>query len=105
MTKIGLREANLHFSRYVRMVKDGKEVVFTERGKPIAIIKPIPQEEGGMENKIKLLEDQGILKCAKKGRFPVHEPMTIRGKPISEIVIEGREDNFFPYISVEYMSK
>ena len=94
MKTIGLREANLHFSKYVSMVKEGKEVVLTERGKPIAIIKPIPQEECRIENKIKLLEDQGILRCAKKRRFPVHKPMTIGGKPISEIVIEGREDEF-----------
>ena len=91
MIKIGLREANLHFSRYMKMVKDGKEVMLTERGMPIAVIKPIPQESEA-ESGIKLLEQQGILKHARKGALPVHKPITISGKPISEIVAEEREE-------------
>jgi prevent-host-death family protein len=93
MIKIGLREANLHFTKYVKMIKDGKEVILTERGTPIAVIKPIPQK-GGIESKIKSLEEQGLLKGAKKGKLPVHRPITIRGKPISEVVMEEREDRF-----------
>ena len=38
---MGLREANQKFSRAVRAVKAGREVVLTERGKPIAVIKPL----------------------------------------------------------------
>ncbi len=95
MTKIGLREANLHFSKYLKMVKNGKEVVLTERGNPIAVIKPIPQGKGVKENqRVKVLEEQGILKCTKRGRFPLHKLVTISGKPISQIVIEEREDRF-----------
>lgn len=95
MTKIGLREANLHFSKYLKMVKNGKEVILTERGNPIAIIKPIPQEEGEKENqRIKVLEEEGILKRSKRGRFPLHKLITISGKPISQIVIEEREERF-----------
>ncbi len=94
MTRIGLREANLHFSMYVKMVKGGKEVMLTERGKPIAIIKPIHQKEGEEEHKIKSLEDQGVLKRTKKGKFPLHKPIIVIGKPLSEIVVEEREDRF-----------
>lgn len=92
MIKIGLREANLHFSRYLKMVKGGKEVVLTDRGKPVAIIKPVPEEEGLEEERIKYLENQGILKQAVKGRFPLHKLITISGKPVSKIVAEGRKD-------------
>ncbi len=92
MIKIGLREANLHFSRYVRMVKNGKEVILTERGKPLAIIKPVHQEERMEEGRIRYLEEQGILKRATKDKFPLHKLVTIRGKSVSRIVMEGRED-------------
>ncbi len=93
MMKIGLREANLHFSKYMKMVKDGKEVILTERGIPIAVIKPIPQE-GETESKIKLLEEHGILKRARKGAFPVHKPITISGKSLAEIISQEREERF-----------
>src|SRR2546422_452317 len=39
--RMGLREANQHFSRAVKAVKAGQEVVLTERGKPIAVIRPL----------------------------------------------------------------
>ena len=39
--KLGLREANQHFSKAIKAVRAGKEVVLTERGQPIAVIKPI----------------------------------------------------------------
>lgn len=89
MIRTGLREANLHFSRYLRMVKSGKEVVLTDRGKPVAIIKPVHGEEG-LEEGIRYLENQGILKQAVKGRFPLHKLITISGEPVSKIVVEGR---------------
>lgn len=77
------------------MVKNGKEVILTDRGNPVAILKPIPQEEGEKENqRIKVLEEEGILKRSKRGRFPLHKLITIRGKPISQIVIEEREERF-----------
>ncbi|GEM_PF-4922511 len=57
----------------------------------IAITKPIPQE-GKAESGIKLLEEHGILKRARKGAFPIHKPITISGKPVSEIVAEEREE-------------
>ena len=92
--RIGLREANLHFSKYMKIVKEGKEVVVTDRGTPIAVIKPLLQEEGSPENRIRLLEEQGVLRQATGGKLPIHKLITIGGKPTSEIVIEERENRF-----------
>jgi antitoxin (DNA-binding transcriptional repressor) of toxin-antitoxin stability system len=90
--KIGLREANVHFSKYVSMVKNGKEIVLTERGMPIATIKPLPQGASGMKKRIKLLEEKGLLRCGKKGKFPLHKPVVIKGGPISETVTTTRAE-------------
>jgi prevent-host-death family protein len=38
--KLGLREANQRFSKVIKAVRAGKEVVLTDRGCPIAVIKP-----------------------------------------------------------------
>jgi len=43
--RMGLREANQSFSKAMKAVKQGKEVVLTERGKPIAVIKPLETKE------------------------------------------------------------
>lgn len=62
----------------------------SERG---CIIKPLQKEETP-DDRVKRLEEQGILRKAVKGRLPVHRPIAIHGKPLSETVIEGREDRF-----------
>jgi len=91
MKEIGLREANLHFSRYIKMVKDGKEIVLTDRGKPLAIIKPFKQEEDP-EARIRQMEEQGLLSPSVKGEFPLHKLVILKGMPLSTIVAEEREE-------------
>jgi len=91
MLQVGLREANMHFSKYLKIVRDGQEVVVTERGTPVAIIKPLIKEETS-EDKIRRLEEQGILRKAVKRNLPPGRPIIITGKSLSETVIEGRED-------------
>src|SRR2546427_12151787 len=43
--KMGLREANQRFSKAIKAVKAGEEVVLTERGTPIAVIRPVRPTE------------------------------------------------------------
>lgn len=93
MLQVGLREANMHFSKYLKMVREGEDVVVTERGIPVAVIKPLLKEVKP-EDKIKLLEERGVLQKAAKGQLPLRKPIAVAGKPISAAVIEGREDRF-----------
>ena len=57
--RMGLREANQQFSKAIKAVKAGKEVVLTERGKPIAVIKPLEPEDK-LEARIRRLESEGF---------------------------------------------
>lgn len=91
--RMGLREANQHFSKAIKAVKAGKEVVLTERGKPIAVIKPLEQEEKE-EAVMRRLEAEGILRPAlKRGPMPVWKPIRIKGKPMSETIREERDED------------
>ena len=58
---MGLREANQRFSQAMKVVKAGKEVVLTERGKPIAVIKPLKPVED-KQAVIERLEAEGMLR-------------------------------------------
>lgn len=93
MVHVGLREANMHFSKYLKLVRKGQEVVVTERGNPVAVIKPLVKEVTP-EDKIRSLEDQGILRRAVKGKLPLDRAIAIGGKPLSETIIEEREERF-----------
>jgi len=89
--QIGLREANQKFSGLIKAVRRGTEVILTDRGKPIAKIVPIKAESP--EDVIKRLEDSGLLIAAtKRGPMPPFKPLRIRGKPLSQTIIEDRED-------------
>ena len=64
--QMGLREANQHFSKAIKAVKAGREVVLTERGKPIAVIRPLPAP-GSWEASLRRLEAAGLLRRATEG--------------------------------------
>jgi prevent-host-death family protein len=91
--RLGLREANQKFSKAIQAVKQGKEIVLTERGKAIAVIKPI--EAGKNESAvIRRLEAEGVLRpAAKRGAMPDIKPVRIKGKPLSATVREDRDED------------
>ena len=92
--RLGLREASQEFSKAIKAVRAGKEVVLTERGRPIAVIKPI-KEEDTQGAALKAMADEGLITLpSRKGRMPVPRwrPVKIKGKPLSETIIEDRED-------------
>jgi len=89
--RLGLREANQRFSKAIRAVRAGKEVVLTERGHPIAVIKPIRDEDATL----RAMVDEGLIApAARKGPMPTPSwrPVKVKGKPLSQTVIEDRED-------------
>ena len=92
--KLGLREANQHFSKAIKAVRAGKEVILTERGQPIAVIKPI-KPAPAVDAILVRMADEGLITLpSRKGRLPRFEPIRIKGKPLSQAIIEDREDRF-----------
>ncbi len=90
--QMGLREANQRFSKAIKAVKAGEEVVLTERGKPIAVIKPLP-EVSDVEARLRQLEAAGIIRPAlKPGPMPPFRARRLRGKPISVTLREERDE-------------
>jgi len=92
--KIGLREANLHFSRYIEHVRKGEQIVLTERGEPIALIKPVKSRAGSLERRLEVLETSGLLKRSSKGGFRLPRAIRISGKALSEFVSTDRDQRF-----------
>jgi prevent-host-death family protein len=92
--RMGLREANQSFSKAIKAVKAGKDVILTERGKPIAVIKPL-ETETNVDAAIRRLEAEGVLRRGPKSGKPMpiwRSPVRIKGKPISQTIGEEREE-------------
>lgn len=89
--RIGLREANQRFSRAMKVVRMGREVVLTERGKPIAVVRPLPKSLP-REVVIRQLETVGLLRAAAKHTLmPRWTPRRIKGAPLSQTIREERD--------------
>ena len=88
--RLGLREANQHFSKAIKAVRAGKEVILTERGRPIAVIRPI-KDEPQSDAALNRMADEGLVTLpTRKGPLPRFDPVRISGKPLSQTIIDDR---------------
>lgn len=56
-----LYEAKARLSALVRMVREGRRVVITVHGEPVAELRPVEPEEAGLETRLARLEERGVL--------------------------------------------
>jgi prevent-host-death family protein len=86
MESVGIRELKTHLSRYLEQVKQGKEVLITERGREIAVLAPLSAEQrwlAAMSHSGKLRGKGGIL----KGCRGIH----VKGQSMQETLRQERE--------------
>ena len=91
----GLREANQRFARLIRDVRAGREVVLTERGRPLAVIRPIA---GGADEQARLdaMAAAGLVtRAAEPGPMPAPrwKPVRATGASISDTVARDRDES------------
>ena len=91
-TIVGSRELKTRLGTYLELVKKGKTVVVTDRGKPIAELKPITNEGTPEEERIAELVTLGLI--TRKSRSPLvrFRPHRMVDVNLSDAVLEGRED-------------
>ena len=92
--RMGLREANQSFSKAIKAVKAGKDVILTERGKPIAVIKPLGEEKN-VDAALRRLEAEGVLRRGSKSGKPMpvwRSPVRIKGRPIAHTIRDERDE-------------
>jgi antitoxin (DNA-binding transcriptional repressor) of toxin-antitoxin stability system len=87
----GVKDLKNRLSHYLSLVKEGEEVVVTERGKTVArIVREGPGSERILEA-LRPLVERGIVRLPTRAmdRGPF-EPLQVPGKPASEMVLEDR---------------
>lgn len=92
MKKVGSRELKNRLGHYLRRVRHGESLLITDRGKSVARLSPVSEWEGlTLEERLRELERQGHIRPAlRRGPFKRFKPLPLRGKPLSEIIIEDR---------------
>lgn len=91
MEKVGSREFKNRMGRYIRAVRNGNALVLTSRGNPLVKIVPLDETatEPSLMERLKKLQAEGKIRLGT-GRFKKFRPVKIKGKPISQTIIEDR---------------
>ncbi len=89
---IGIRDARIHFSRIIREVRSGTEYIITDRGSPVARIVPDQGEPLSVEERIKNLENSGLIEgCCGESESP-REPIELPDDYLRRCLEEDRGD-------------
>jgi prevent-host-death family protein len=88
---VGARELKVRLGTYLRRVRQGQTLVVTDRGQPVAELRPLGGEAGA-ESKLMALEARGIVtRPTRKGLVPFR-PIDTGGRGLSIAVVEDRDD-------------
>jgi prevent-host-death family protein len=82
--EVGIRELRDHLSRYLDRVRDGDEVVVTDRGRAIARVVPV-----GSERVLDRLIAEGIVTPARRPKRRAGKPIKAKGT-VSDLVADQR---------------
>ncbi len=91
MLSIGIKELKNQLSRYLLLVKQGEEILITERGKGIARIIQESSTKSTIQRALQPLVVEGIITLPSRPiQREIPEPPAVPGKPVSQMVLEGQ---------------
>jgi prevent-host-death family protein len=96
--QVGSRELKTRLGTYLDQVKRGQTIVVTERGKPIAELRPIEEPEDRLDAALRRMAAEGLvtLPTRQGPALTPFKPIKLPpGTPsIVEAIAEDREDRF-----------
>mgnify|MGYP000005736030 CR=1 FL=1 len=87
---VGARELKARLGKYLRTVRGGQTLVVTDRGEPVAELRPL---RDGIEGKLAKLRAEGRI-SGRAGRLRPFEPIQAPGTSLSDAVLEDRDERF-----------
>ncbi len=93
---VGARELKTRLGTYLRQVKSGTTLIVTERGRPIAELRPLPTYDDVLPAALAELTASGVLggEIRERSRLGAFEPIVNRGAPVADAIDVDREDRF-----------
>ena len=87
---VGIRELRQNLSKYLQRVLRGETLQVTDRGRPVAVLAPLPEQEsalGRLQREGRLMRARGDL---AGGGLPPARPQSM---PISEALARQRAED------------
>ncbi len=91
-TRVGIRDAKIHLSRYLKLVQKGEEVVITDHGRPVGKIVPIGCRDLPLTERIDRLVEQGIMEPLSGERLARIPPPIPVPKGAAQAILQEDRD-------------
>ena len=91
-TSVGIRDAKIHLSRYLKLVQKGEEVIITDHGKPVGKIVPVVPRDMTLQDRIARLVEQGVLESRTGERLSsLPPPLPVPKNAAQRLLQEDRD--------------
>ena len=93
MQTVGVRELKNRLTYYLGEIKNGENVVVTDRGNPVAIMHRLDkiEKDAGLDERLAVLAAQGHLHLpSAKGPAKPFSPVCFEGEPLSDSLSRDR---------------
>ena len=90
---VGARELKTRLGTYLQRVREGRTLVVTDRGEPVAELRPLPSDDSLPPALLKL-SAKGTVTLPTRDDLPAFRPIRSRGASVADAVGEDREDRF-----------
>ncbi len=92
---VGSRELKTRLGTYLKHVRDGRTFVVTDRGEPIAELRPLDRKADLVSTKLARLRALGTVTRRQARSLSDFEPLrTTKGVSAARLIADGREDRF-----------
>ena len=92
---VGSRELKTRLGTHLKRVRAGTTLVITDRGHPVAELRPLDLGGDDIDGRLAGLEALGLLTRGRSGvALRPFKAIRSRGRPLSDAVAEDREDRF-----------
>jgi prevent-host-death family protein len=93
---VGSRELKTRLGQYLERVRRGETILVTDRGKPVAELRPVGLSDDPVEDALLRMEADGLLtRRSRRGGLTPFEPIKLRpGVRASDLISRDRDEGF-----------
>jgi prevent-host-death family protein len=90
--RVGARELKNRLGSYLALVRDGTTIYVTDRGRPVAELRPVSQAGTDEETELQTLVASGLVAPRRSASLSEPAPrIRLRGVPLSQTIREDRD--------------
>ena len=89
---VGSRELKTRLGRYLRRVRAGETLVVTDRGEPVAELRPVVTSASPIDARLERLIALGLVSRRENRALAPFRPVRNAGRSVSEAIREDRDE-------------